>query len=81
MGIEHTCYTCQGCGNGKGQQLIFGNIDSHRLCCNTIVPGRHDRASTSGMNQILYNEQSDQKQNHTDNKEGTLNILVKCTCT
>ena len=70
MGIQNTCNTCQGCGNGKGHQFVFGNIDSHGLCRNAVVTDGHDRAAGSGIYKVHDDDQCDQDQNDAD-REGS----------
>ena len=68
MRIQHTRHTRQRRGDGKGDQLVFCHIDAHRLGSDPVVTDGHDRTSRSGMNEIQYDKQRDQNQDHPHRK-------------
>ena len=43
-------------------------IDTHRLCRNTVIADRHDRTACPGIDDIQYNKQGQKYQYNADRK-------------
>ena len=76
MGIKHTCHTCDCSGNSKCKQFILCDIDTDGFRCDTVVTGRGDGTSASGVYQVLDDKQSKKNQDHTNQEEIFLDIFV-----
>ena len=70
MGIKHARHACQGSRYGKGQKLIFCNVDSHGLRRNPVVPDGHNRPARAGIYHVNHDKQGNQNQNNADQERG-----------